>query len=90
MKRYRLKSSKPYKIIKCKRGKNLTKINISSERRNSKSITNLAGRSSQCSAFTRSLVLYMQPSLPSPVKQSHLVPLPRVKEAPRSLKRGCP
>lgn len=40
---YRLKSSKPYKIIKCKRGKNLTRINISSECRNSKSITNLAG-----------------------------------------------
>ena len=32
MNTYRLKSSKPYKIIKCKKGgKNLTRINISSE-----------------------------------------------------------
>lgn len=42
MNTYRIKSSKPYKIIKCKRGKNLTRINLSSECRNSKSITNLA------------------------------------------------
>lgn len=75
MNTYRLKSSKPYKIIKCKRGKNLTRINISSECRNSKSITNLAGNflSAVClpgnaKYISKSLVLYMQPSQHSSVK----------------------
>lgn len=72
---YRLKSSKPYKIIKCKRGKNLTRINISSECRNSKSITNPAGNvlsavylPGNAEHISKSLVLYMQPGQHSSVK----------------------
>lgn len=34
--KYRFKSSKPYKIIKCKGGRNLTRSNMSSEYRSIK------------------------------------------------------
>lgn len=34
--KYRFKSSKPYKIIKCKGGRNLTRRNMSSEYRSVK------------------------------------------------------
>lgn len=85
MNTYRLKSSKPYKIIKCKRGKNLTRINISSECRNSKSITNVAGHflsavyvPGNAENTSKSIVLYMQPSQRSSGK--YLVPLSQVKE----------
>lgn len=100
MNTYRLKSSKPYKIIKCKRGKNLTRINISSECRNSKSITSVAGNflsavylPGKCQVHFQKpcLIHAAKPALFSKIElSSAIIPSQRNLLVAVQLKHGCP
>lgn len=103
MNTYRVKSGKPYKIIKCKRGVgNLTRINILSECRKTVKALQiwLVIFSVQCiyrgnaKHISRSLVLYMQPSQRSSGKKmelsSSIIPSQRNLLVALQLKRGCP